>query len=671
MKYRKNVFSGDLASPSRRRFVQGLAMGSMAASLGLGSRALWASADQQQKIPTLKGSDFDLAIGEQVVNFTGTPRIGTTVNGSLPAPILRWKEGDTVTLRVKNNLPETSSIHWHGIILPSSQDGVPNISDGFHGIAPGTTHTYQFKVVQSGTYWYHSHSGFQEQTGLYGPIIIDPIEPEPFTYDRDYVVMLSDWTDEDPTVVYAKLKKLSHYYNFNERTHKDLMKDLKEKGLARTWSERKMWMQMRMSQRDLADVTGYTYTYLMNGQTPADGWTGLFRKGEKVRLRFINGSAMSFFDVRIPGLKMTVVAADGQYVQPVSVDEFRIGVAETYDVIVEPDDGAYTIFAQSIDRSGYARGTLTPDPAMTAEVPRMDPVPNLTHMDMGMDMSGMGHGMHGMGGMDHSKMQMGGMDMKGMDHSQHQMGGMDMKGMDHSQHQMGGMDMKGMDHSQHQMGGMDMKGMDHSQHQMGGMDMKGMDHSQHQMGGMKMPMGKPAHPSDFTGGKVTHAPTEYGPQVDMRADAPQYRLDDPGVGLRNNGRRVLTYADLKHLHGTNDPREPDREIQLHLTGNMSRYMWSVNGVKFNDAEPLRWKMGERLRITFVNDTMMNHPMHLHGMWSDLETGDNDFIPRKHTVIVQPGSRISYRVTVDAEGGWAYHCHLLYHMLGMFREVQVS
>ncbi len=641
MRYRKNVFSGDLASPSRRRFVQGLAMGSMAASLGVGSRALWASADQQQKIPTLKGRDFDLAIGEQVVNFTGTPRIGTTVNGSLPAPILRWKEGDTVTLRVKNNLPETSSIHWHGIILPSSQDGVPNISDGFHGIAPGTTHTYQFKVVQSGTYWYHSHSGFQEQTGLYGPIIIDPKEPEPFTYDRDYVVMLSDWTDEDPTVVYAKLKKLSHYYNFNERTHKDLMKDLKEKGLARTWSERKMWMQMRMSQRDLADVTGYTYTYLMNGQTPADGWTGLFRKGEKVRLRFINGSAMSFFDVRIPGLKMTVVAADGQYVQPVSVDEFRIGVAETYDVIVEPDDGAYTIFAQSIDRSGYARGTLTPDPAMTAEVPAMDPVPNLTHMDMGMDMSGMGHGMHNMGGMD-------------------------MKGIDHSQHRMGGMDMKGMDHSQHQMAGMDMKGMDHSQHQMAG-----MDHGQHQMNGMKMPMGKPAHPSDFTGGKVTHAPTEYGPQVDMRADAPQYRLDDPGVGLRNNGRRVLTYADLKHLHGTNDPREPDREIQLHLTGNMSRYMWSVNGVKFNDAEPLRWKMGERLRITFVNDTMMNHPMHLHGMWSDLETGDNDFIPRKHTVIVQPGSRISYRVTVDAEGGWAYHCHLLYHMLGMFREVQVS
>jgi CopA family copper-resistance protein len=615
MKSKKIPFSGGKLSLSRRRFVQGMAMGGVTAGLGLSSRTLWANPDQQQKIPTLTGTEFDLSIGEQVVNFTGTPRIGTTVNGSLPAPVLRWKEGDTVTLRVRNNLPETSSIHWHGIILPSGMDGVPNISNGFSGIAPGTTHEYKFKLMQSGTYWYHSHSGFQEQTGLYGPIIVDPVEPEPYTCDRDYVVMLSDWTDEDPNVVYARLKKLSHYYNFNERTQKELLKDLKEKGLARTWSERKMWNQMRMSQRDLADVTGYTYTYLMNGQTPADGWTGLFRKGEKVRLRFINGSAMSFFDVRIPGLKMTVVAADGQPVQPVSVDEFRIGVAETYDVIVEPDDAAYSIFAQSIDRSGYARGTLTPDLSMQAEVPSMDSVPDLTHMDMGMDMSGMNHSMH-------------------------------------------------------DMGGMDMKGMDHSQHQMGGMDMKGMEHSQHQMG--KMAAGsKPENPSDFTSGKAVHAPTEYGPHVDMRADAPQYRLSDPGVGLRNNGRRVLVYSDLKHLHGTNDPRDPDREIELHLTGNMGRYMWSVNGVKFADAEPLRWKIGERLRITFVNDTMMNHPMHLHGMWSDLETGDNDYIPRKHTVIVQPGSRISYRVTVDAKGGWAYHCHLLYHMLGMFREVQVS
>ncbi|MBL3600039.1 MAG: copper resistance system multicopper oxidase [gamma proteobacterium endosymbiont of Lamellibrachia anaximandri] len=613
---------------TRRRFVQGVAMGGALAGLGLGSSAL-AAVMKQQGPETLRGTDFNLTIGEQAVNFTGAPRIGTTVNGSLPAPILRWREGDTVTLRVTNLLRETSSIHWHGIILPSAMDGVPDIATGFKGIKPGETFTYRFPVTQSGTYWYHSHSGFQEQTGLYGSIIIDPREPEPFTYDRDYVVMLSDWTDEDPTNVYAKLKKLSHYYNFNERTHADLMKDIKEKGLTATWNDRRMWNQMRMSQRDLSDVTGYTYTFLTNGQTPVEGWTGLFRKGEKVRLRFINGSAMTFFDVRIPGLKMTVVAADGQTVEPVSVDEFRMGVAETYDVIVEPkDDTAYTIFAQDIARSGYARGTLTPDPSLTATIPEMDPVPNLGHDDMGMNM---------------------------MNHAGH-----DMSGMDHSQHQMpDGKMMPGMQMS----GDMDMSGMQMA---------ADMD-----MGGMQMAptlSAKPAmkpNPSDFTAGPVHHAPTEYGPHVDMRADAPQYRLDDPGVGLRNNGRRVLTYADLKNLRATHDHRDPDREIELHLTGNMGRYMWSVNGVKHSDAEPLRWKLGERLRITFVNDTMMNHPMHLHGMWSDLETGDNNFIPRKHTVIVQPGSRISYRVTVDAEGGWAYHCHLLYHMLGMFRTVIVS
>ncbi|WP_304956588.1 copper resistance system multicopper oxidase [endosymbiont of Lamellibrachia barhami] len=389
---------------TRRRFVQGVAMGGAFAGLGLGSSAL-AAVMKQQGPETLRGTDFNLTIGEQVVNFTGAPRIGTTVNGSLPAPILRWREGDTVTLKVTNLLRETSSIHWHGIILPSAMDGVPDIATGFKGIKPGETFTYRFPVTQSGTYWYHSHSGFQEQTGLYGSIIIDPREPEPFTYDRDYVVMLSDWTDEDPTNVYAKLKKLSHYYNFNERTHADLMKDIKEKGLTATWNDRKMWNQMRMSQRDLSDVTGYTYTFLTNGQTPAEGWTGLFRKGEKIRLRFINGSAMTFFDVRIPGLKMTVVAADGQHIEPVSVDEFRMGVAETYDVIVEPkDDTAYTIFAQDIARSGYARGTLTPDLSLTATIPEMDPVPNLGHDDMGMNM--MNHAGHDMSGMDHSQHQM-------------------------------------------------------------------------------------------------------------------------------------------------------------------------------------------------------------------------------------------------------------------------
>lgn len=446
---------------NRRQFVQGLAMGGALAAMGIGSRSVLAAAiDKEiQQIQELSGTQFNLTIGEQAVNFTGNPGVATTVNGSLPAPILRWKEGDNVTIRVNNQLDETSSIHWHGLILPSAMDGVPGIATGFDGIPAGESFTYQFPIIQSGTYWYHSHSGFQEQTGLYGAIIIDPKEPEPFSYDRDYVVMFSDWTDEDPNDVYKKLKKLSHYYNFNERTHADLMRDIEEKGVEGTWNDRQMWNQMRMSQRDLSDVTGYTYTFLTNGQTPADGWTGLFKRGEKVRLRFINGSAMTFFDVRIPGLKMTVVAADGQYVQPVSVDEFRIGVAETYDVIVEPsDDQAYTIFAQDIARSGYARGTLTPDPALSAPIPELDSVPNLTHDDMGM---GMAHGAHDM---NHEMHQMpDGEMMHGMDHSQHPMAAApamqdhSMMAMDHSQHNMAAMpnqtatqdhSMMGMDHSQ-------------------------------------------------------------------------------------------------------------------------------------------------------------------------------------------------------------------------------
>ena len=622
----KYSYRGAGISLSRRRFVQGVAAGGALA--GLAPSALYAAL-QQQGPQTLRGNVFNLTIAEQAVNFTGTAALATTVNGSLPAPVLRWREGETVTLNVTNLLPVDSSIHWHGIILPSAMDGVPGVSTGFHGIKPGETFSYRFPLLQSGTYWYHSHSGFQEQTGLYGAIVIDPAESDPISYDRDYVVVLSDWSDEDPNDVYRKLKKLSHYYNFSERTHTDLMADIRSKGLGGTWEDRKMWNQMRMTDRDLSDVTGYTYTFLMNGQTPASGWTGLFRRGERVRLRFINSAAMTFFDVRIPGLNMTVVAADGQPVEPVTVEEFRIGVAETYDVIVEPsDDSAYAIFAQALDRSGYARGTLTPDPGMNAEVPAMDPVPSLSHGDMGMDHNMMGH---------------------------------DMAGMDHSGHDMSAMTPATMDHSGHDMSAMAPATMDHSGHGMGAATT------------LSPPPGQRAvfNMSDFSAPPVQHAASEYGPHVDMRSEAPRYRLDDPGVGLRDNGRRVLTYADLYHLRGSVDPRDPDREVELHLTGNMGRYMWSINGIKFADAEPLRWKLGEQVRITFVNDTMMNHPMHLHGMWSDLETGDNDFLPRKHTVIVQPGSRISYRVTVDAEGSWAYHCHLLYHMLGMFRTVTVS
>jgi len=589
----------------RRRFVQGLAIGGIGA-MGLGSNVR-AAAMKQQGPETLRGTGFDLSYSPTRVNFTGRERFATAINGGVPAPVLRFKEGETVTLNVTNNMAVDTSIHWHGLILPSAMDGVPHISNGFTGIKPGETFKYQFPVIQSGTYWYHSHSGWQEQTGAYGAIVIDPKAPEPFAFDRDYVVLLSDWSDEDPSNIYAKLKKLSHYYNFSERTLGDAVGEVKEQGWKRFWANRGMWNQMRMSDRDISDVTGYTYTYLMNGVTPADGWMGLFKQGEKVRLRFINAAAMTFFDVRIPGLKMTVVAADGQYVQPVSVDEFRIGVAETYDVIVEPStEQAYTVFAQTIDRTGYARGTLTPDFSLKAEIPDLDAAPILGHGDMGMDMSMMDHSAMGHAGMDHSNSAMG------------------------------------------------------------------------NEGAAQNKMQKALGPEIGSGATgygsaqpIVHVSTEFGPHVDMRADAAQYMIDDPGIGLRNSNRRVLTYADLRNLNKTPDPRDPEREINLHLTGNMSRYMWSMNGIKFADAEPLRLKFGERVRINLLNDTMMNHPIHLHGMWTDLETGDGDYIPRKHTVIVQPGARISYLVTADALGGWAYHCHLLYHMAGMFRHVIVS
>jgi len=649
---------------SRRHFVLG-ASSVLALSALPFSRKTWASPLAAPNSPTiLSGNQFDLQIGYQKVNFTGTERIATTVNGIFPGPILRWKEGERVTLRVTNNLKEDSSIHWHGLILPSTMDGSPGFD--FAGIKPGETYEYQFDVQQNGTYWYHSHSGFQEQTGLMGSIIIEPKDPDPVAYDREMVVLLSDWTDEAPEKVYAKLKKMNDYYNFRERTVGDTWSDIKTKGLAKTWSERKMWNQMRMNQTDISDVTGYTYTYLMNGVTPDHGWVGLFKSGEKLRLRIINGSAMSIFDVRIPGLKMTVVAADGQNIQPVVVDEFRIAVAETYDVIVEPEaDRAYTLFAQSNDRTGYARGTLTSDPALRAEVPPMDPAPLLGHGEMGM--GGMNHSGHDMGNMDDMNMSgKGDMDMSGMDHSGHDMKQMEapkQPAMDHSGHDMSKMD------------GMDMSGMDHSGHDMSNMD--GMD-----MGAMKgtkensAPLAKAGFGSNFDDNREpVHVKTEFGPHVDNRSMMPQSGLADPGIGLRDHqrlyGRKVLTYADLRSLHPTRDKREPTREIELHLTGNMRRYMWSVNGINFMGAEPIQLTYGERVRFIIVNDTMMTHPFHLHGMWSELETGDPDFIPRKHVVIVQPGAKISYLVTADAKGRWAYHCHLLYHMLGMMRMVKVT
>jgi FtsP/CotA-like multicopper oxidase with cupredoxin domain len=554
---------------NRRTFVKGLAVGGAAAGLGMWPTRGFAQADARTSQATLTGTEFDLRIAETPVNFTGATRMGITVNGSIPAPLVRWREGDTVTMRVANALDEDTSIHWHGMILPANMDGVPGLS--FHGIHPGETYTYKFTVRQGGTYWYHSHSGFQEQLGLYGPLVIDPREPEPFRYDREHVVLLTDWTDENPKRVFGKLKKQSDYYNRDRRNFGDFLKDVREQGFKATAADRRAWGSMRMSPTDLADVSGYTYTHLVNGVPPSGNWTGLFKPGERVRLRFINGSAMTYFDVRIPGLKLTVVAADGQYVHPVTVDEFRIATAETFDVIVEPSgQDAFTIFAQAMDRTAHAAGTLAVREGLQAPVPALDPRPLLTMADMG-------HGPTG--------------------------------------------------------------------------------HEGHHMPG---PVGEP------------HPASENNPLVDMQAVTPMPRLSDPGIGLRDNGRKVLTYADLKSVFPDPDGRDPGRTVELHLTGHMERFAWSFNGVKFADAEPLRLTYGERLRVVLVNDTMMTHPIHLHGMWSDLEDEAGNFQVRKHTIDMPPGTRRAYRVRADALGRWAYHCHLLFHMeAGMFREVRVE
>jgi CopA family copper-resistance protein len=577
---------------SRRRFVQGLALGGAAVALGFGrgveaARSALAAAGGGM----LEGRDFALSIGEKTIDITGMPRTATVVNGCLPAPLLRWKEGDTVTLRVHNALPVTSSIHWHGLIVPADMDGVPGLS--FMGIAPGDTYLYRFTVNQAGTYWYHSHSRFQEQVGLYGPIVVEPREGERFPADREHVVLLSDWTDIDPEHIYQTLKKQASYYNLARPTAGDFLGDARADGFGSALSSRRMWSRMRMDPSDLADVSASAYTYLMNGAAPASNWTALFEAGERVRLRFINGASMTFFDVRIPGLKLRVVAADGQDVDPVSVDELRIAPAETCDVIVEPSaDRAYTIFAQSMDRTGYARGTLAPRAGMEAEVPRLDARPLLTMRDM-------------MGDASHSMQGSADVSMKGIE------------------------------------------------------------------GSCGAPMPQPSHDGMTHPQSIRHRSGEYGPGVDMRVDTPRVNLDDPGVGLRDNARRVLTYADL-HTIGEPISAGADRDIELHVTGHMTRYVWSFDGRKFSDAEPIRLRHGESVRIVLVNDTMMTHPIHLHGMWSELETPDGEFLVRKHTVVVQPAQKVSYRVSADAIGRWAYHCHLLYHMeAGMFREVTVA
>ena len=580
-------------SLSRRTFLRaGASLGALATLDAMVPRYARAGGDLAARSPeVLDGSagPIDLTIGEVSVPIGGRMGRATTINGTLPGPILRFKEGDEAILRVTNTLDEDTSIHWHGILLPFDMDGVPNVS--FPGIRPGETFEYRYPIEQYGTYWYHSHSGLQEQLGQYGAYIIDPAEPEHFEYDRDYVVVLSDWTFEDPYRVMARLKKVPHYYNRQKRTLWDFFRDAGERGVGSALADRLMWGEMRMDATDIADVNGATYTYLMNGLAPDGNWTGLFEPGERVRLRIINASAASFFDVRIPGLPMTVVQSDGQHVRPVETDELRIAIAETYDVIVHPtEDRAYTLFAESMDRSGYARGTLAPREGMDAGVPPRRERPVLTMADMGMD------------------------------------------------HDMEGMDMAG--HEGHDIVGVEGE--------------NGL-----RAPGMVPPM-------------VAHGPDGHGPGSAGVPDQVMSRLREPGIGLGQDGWRVLTYADLQALEPAHHLEAPEREIEIHLTGNMERFMWSIDGKTFSEAEPIRMRLGERVRLTMVNDTMMNHPMHLHGMWMELENGNGTAIPRQHTINVQPSEKLSVLITADAPGPWAFHCHVLYHMdAGMFRIVQVG
>jgi CopA family copper-resistance protein len=584
----------------RRRFLQRFCLGSAAAAFGLpvGSAHAVGSArggSEPAAIPgELRGTEFDLTLTETWMSLSGRPRPATAVNGSVPGPTLRWREGTTVTVRVHNRLLTPSSIHWHGIVLPFDMDGVPGIS--FPGIAAGETFTYRFAVRQSGTYWYHSHTGFQEQTGLYGAIVIEPAAGEANRVDREHVVLLSDWTDEKPEHVFQTLKQMSDFYNRELPTLEDFARDARS-GLGNAIAKRRLWNEMRMNPTDLGDVSAATYTYLVNGASPAANWTGVARAGERVLLRLINGSSSTFFDVRIPGLSLTVVGADGQAVDPVTVEELRLGSAETFDVIVSPrEDRAYTLFAQSMDRSGYARATLAPRPGMEASVPAVDAKTWLDMQDLGMG---------GMGMAGHLAMQCMG--------------------------QAAPMEC--------------MPDMDGTNPMAMAPDMRHMS---------------------------TNAMTSRDPAVDMRVPEPSTALDDPGPRLRCNGRRVLTYADLHTIGGSIDPRPATQEIRLHLTGNMRRFIWGFDGKKFSEAQPLRFERGARVRIVLANDTMMAHPIHLHGMFGELESAAGAVLVRKHTFVVQPGKQLRYLVTADNPGPWAFHCHLLYHMqAGMFREVVVA
>ncbi len=574
---------------NRRRLIQTAAGGG--AFLGLsGLVPAWArSADEGNLgIPVLSGTEYDLTVGEFPVRINGRPGMAVGINGTIPSPLIRFTEGQEITLNVTNTLQADTSIHWHGLLVPFHMDGVPGVS--FPGIKPGETFQYKYSVPQNGTYWYHSHSGLQEPLGMYGPMIIDPKGTDPVKYDREYVIVISDWTFEHPMKLFRKLKSMADGFNFQKRTLSDFRRDAKKNGFGATMKQRAAWNKMRMSQTDISDVTGATYTYLINGRGTDDNWNGVFTPGERVRLRIINAASMSMFNIRIPGLPMTIVQADGLNVRPLEVDEFQMSVAETYDVIIEPKEAkAFAFVAESIDRSGQVVATFGPRPGMRASAPTLRAKPLLTMKDMGM------------GDMDHGSMDMGGGDMSGMDHSK-------------------------------------------------------MDHSQMDIG-----------PREVLEKKIKR-----GPGVANVAVNPVSRLHEAGIGLENVPHRTLKYSDLRSLDPNPDTREPEREIILHLTSNMERYMWSFDGEKFiYNNDPIKFYEGERVRLTLINNTMMPHPIHLHGMFFDVVNGSKNHKPRKHTMIVKPGEKQSWDISAEHVGDWAFHCHLFFHMLaGMFQVVSL-
>ena len=637
----------------RRQMLRGAALagGGLALSAYMPAWAQTNSAGIITPLPTVTGNDITLRIARQTMMIDGRASKAIGINGTVPAPLIRLREGQTVRLNVINDLDEDSSIHWHGLLVPPQFDGVPGIS--FPGIKPRSSFLYEFPIRQNGTYWYHSHSGLQEQLGHYGPIVIDPAGPDPVQSDREHVIVLSDHSQLSPATIFRDMKVDPGHFNYQRQTLAGLLS-----GKDQPLKDRVNWGKMRMDPTDISDATGPAYTYLVNGHGPRDNWTALFTPGQRVRLRVINASSMTTFNVRIPGLKLSIVQADGQNVMPVEVDEFQIGVAETYDAIVTPiDDRAYTLVGEAIDRSGLARATLAPRPGMAAEVPALRPRPLATMKDMGMDMSSMGAMDMSSGGMrgpdpTNEKNPSAGLTTPGagMAASAIAMGGMPQGGT------MSGMDHSAMNHGAMATGGSagGMAGMDHSS--MGGeQGMAGMD-----MGSMKM--------RDFS-----KAPqVKKGPGVQTISPMPMDRTGDPGQGLENVGHKVLVYQDLMALERNPDVRAPSRSLDIHLTGNMERFMWSFDGVKMSDImEPIPFLEGERVRINLINDSMMGHPIHIHGHFFELVTGHGDHAPRKHTVIVQPGGKVTWDFTADAVGDWAFHCHLLYHMhAGMMRTVSV-